>query len=280
MQTRTSLAVLGQVHTVVCALVLAAVEVASTRHPQAPFVAGRFAETPGMVNSGTPPNVPPSADCSLRELAYAYGKTLKPDRGGFADLYDALQLHACNVTAPSVRDSWSPPSSLAPRVHGPRQANHVIYVDPSSAPPRTERDDGAAKVGTGVPGSITRPLSTLQAAVTLSRDLVGPVDILLRAGTHHVATTIELGPIDSGLRIAAFPGEEAIVSGGIPLDTKWTPSAACVGCFETALPSIASIPGLRHDGVREIRARWCVPSNHIRFDTNLASPPLRRWMFH
>ena len=47
------------------------------------------------------------------------------------------------------------------------------------------------------------------------------------------------------------------LSGGVPLDPQWAPSPACgAGCFEAALPSVAAIPGLRRDGVREIRARW------------------------
>jgi hypothetical protein len=98
---------------------------------------------------------------------------------------------------------------------------------------------------------------TLAAAVNHSRTLAKPLDILLRAGTHHLITAIELGPEDSGLRIANFPGEMVELSGGVPIAPVWKKSSLCgAGCFEALLPMIASIPGLRRNGVREIRARW------------------------
>ena len=228
-----------------CCVVLAcavACSAASWREPVA-FVPGVFASTPGMVNSGTPPLVPPSADCAIRSLAWEYGKSLKPDKGGFADLYDALQLHACGVPTPPTRGSWSPPASPLPGT----ERRHVLHVDPRSKVP-------------GVPtGGVESPFPTLHSAVARSRERREPADILLRGGTHYLGELgpVELGPVDSGLRIANFPGEEAIVSGGVGLKPAWKPSAACKGCFEAVLPhAITSVPGLRRNGIREIRCRW------------------------
>ena len=89
-----------------------------------------------------------------------------------------------------------------------------------------------------------------------SRALPKPLTIALRAGTHHLNHTIELGAADSGLTIRNAPGEAAEVSGGTPLRTQWRPSAACRGCFEASLAGqVRDVVGLRLGGAREIRAR-------------------------
>ena len=76
-----------------------------------------------MVNSGTPPFVPPSADCALRKLAWEYGQHLKPDKHSFATLFDALQLDACHVPRPSQGKKCllNECVSLASNVHPPLQ---------------------------------------------------------------------------------------------------------------------------------------------------------------
>jgi len=127
----------------------------------------------------------------------------------------------------------------------------VLHVDPAAAAT-------AATAAAAATGALHRPFATVAAAIEASRSMAKPVDILLRGGTHFVGSTaLELGPRDSGIRLANFPGEAAALSGGVPLDPQWAPSPACgAGCFEAALPSVAAIPGLRRDGVREIRARW------------------------
>ena len=66
----------------------------------------------------------------------------------------------------------------------------------------------------------------------------------------------------SHLHIRNYPQERATVSGGTPLQPMWRPSAQCrsctaqCSCFEAELPELAQLPGLRLDGVREIRARY------------------------
>ena len=65
--------------------------------------------TCGMIRSGTPGDVPASADCAIRQAAWKYGQKLQPQRGEFKTLYDALQLHACDgVLAPASLDEWLP----------------------------------------------------------------------------------------------------------------------------------------------------------------------------
>ena len=64
---------------------------------------------PSLVHSGTPPDVPASADCAIRNTAWQFGKGLMPQRGTFKTLYDALQLGACNtVPLAEELDVWAP----------------------------------------------------------------------------------------------------------------------------------------------------------------------------
>ena len=209
------------------------------------FAPGVFADAGGMVNSGTPPGVPLGADCAIREMAYGFGKALKPEKGGWRALHDALQLGACGLPAPPTEDgAWRPPVRSLSMGTQPRAALHV---------------DAAAASDIGATGSAARPFRSLAAAVGRSRALPKPLSILLRQGTHYLGGSgpLELGAADSGLRIANYPGEEPTLSGATPINPEWRPSAACgAGCFEASLPAVASIPGLRRDGVREIRARW------------------------
>ena len=190
---------------------------------------------PGMVHSGTPGGIPASTDCAVRKLAWEYGQKLQPSRGGFRTLYDALQLGACNVTAPGELDEWGPLAEPLPA------GQHVLCVDPSA-----NADDA--------PGGT---YATLTSAVAASRGLRKPLTIALRAGIHHLPHTVELTAADSGLTIRNAPGERAEVSGGRNLTTNWRTSTRCKGCWEASLKGqVNDVPGLRRNGVREIRARF------------------------
>ena len=221
--------------------------VVASRPLQPPlFAPGVFADSGSMINSGTPVGVSPSTDCAIRNLAYNFGKSLKPEKGEWRALHDALQLGACGLPAPPLAaGAWRPPSTLDSSA--PQHLHSVLHVDPT------------ATSDTGATGSVDMPFRSVAAALHRSREMPKPLVILLRRGTHYLGATgpIELYPEDSGLHISNFPGEEARLSGAVPLNPQWTPSAACgPGCFQASLPNIRSIPGLRRDGVREIRARW------------------------
>jgi hypothetical protein len=192
-----------------------------------------------MIHSGTPGDVPPDADCAIRKFAYEYGQHLRPDKTKFSNLFDALQLGACGMEAPSTPDTWVAPHTSLP-------TGTLVYVDMSYGV------DSTASVN-----STKSSFATLSAAVDASRLINGPVSIVLRGGTHTLDSTINLGPADSGLRIQNYPGEYAVVSGGKKLTTSWTASTACKGCFEADLRSqVDTVTGLRKDDVREIRARY------------------------
>jgi hypothetical protein len=47
--------------------------------------------------TGKPPAVSESFDCAVRQLAYEFAKTLRPDKGDFRIVHDGLQLSGCGV---------------------------------------------------------------------------------------------------------------------------------------------------------------------------------------
>ena len=194
-----------------------------------------YGDVPGMIYSGTPIGVPPSADCALRTLAWEYGKKLQPNRSGFRTLYDALQLHACNVTAPPLlAQEWQPP--LTHSSIGKRRTT-LLYVDPRAPQEGTNVDSLRLR------GSLKAPFRSIHAALNHSRSLPKPLDIVLRQGTHFIGQTVNLGPEDSGLRFRNYAGEEAIVSGATKVDLQWEPSTACTGCTNSRMMRCASFTG-------------------------------------
>eukprot|EP00035_Acanthoeca_spectabilis_P015937 m.322480 g.322480 ORF g.322480 m.322480 type:complete len:395 (+) comp16454_c0_seq124:1404-2588(+) len=135
----------------------------------------------------------------LRSPNSRVGKTTLPQRG---TLYDTLQLHACNVTAPTVTDRWVPPQYPTP--------TNSVYVAPMAE--------------AGGDGSIEKPFATITAAVNAVKGRPEST-ILLRSGTHYSGMTT-ITPDNQHLTIQNYNGEHAIVSGGIPIPaTKqdWKP---------------------------------------------------------
>ena len=207
---------------------------------------------PSLVHSGTPPDVPASADCAIRNTAWQFGKGLMPQRGTFKTLYDALQLGACNtVPLAEELDVWAPTREPWP-LNQP-----VLVVDGSSTRSSTD-------------------FATVHEAVEESRALrrrrsdgaTIKVTILVRSGTFHLHSTLILTAEDSGLTIRSHPenreGAHAILSAGKPLKIPgWKPSEsprcpAARGCLQADLSGqgIGSIRGLRLGGARQIRARY------------------------
>ena len=225
-------------------------------------------DSPGMLHSGSP-SVTPDSDCAIRELAYNYGKHLAPSQGDFQSLFDAMQLGACNVTAPKsprtkpVGDEKSLPAVEDPLP--PATPHHaLIFVAPHGAASSSD----VVSIRDAIQHS--RVLRTKHNARFSSSTALPffAATIVLRAGTHFIGGTspIQLGREDSHLTLRSAPGVRAVVSGGVPLsDLKWTSStntacAASKGCFQASLKDVKQLPadvlGLRRNGVREIRARY------------------------
>ena len=107
----------------------------------------------------------------------------------------------------------------------------------------------AAELFVGPTGSDTNsgtknaPLASLEGAQALiaSKNLAGsePVTVWVRGGNYHLAQPFHLGPKDSGtqkapITYAAVPGQEVVLKGSLPLDSKaWKPWKG--GIFQQSL---------------------------------------------
>lgn len=158
-------------------------------------------------------------DCKMRSLAIEFAAHIQPWRPAstFAEIADALngaseKAQGCTVAAPAGLGDGGRrfgPVDAAPRV--PLGGNFSTwYVSPAGS----DSNDG----------SVGAPFATLPRALAASRANTGSNQIVLRAGTYFLASTIVLGAADAGLVVQSFPGEEAWVSGAIPLPTlAWKP---------------------------------------------------------
>lgn len=73
------------------------------------------------------------------------------------------------------------------------------------------------------PGSAEKPFATLTRARDAARAAAKrPVTILLRGGTYYLPETLLLSAEDSNATWAAWPGENPVVSGGVPV-RGWKP---------------------------------------------------------
>lgn len=76
-------------------------------------------------------------------------------------------------------------------------------------------------------GSIKHPLNRIASAVEKARTEKGDVTIYLREGKYTLDEPLVLTPRDGNdtrrLSIKTYPGERAVLSGGIPLTLKWEP---------------------------------------------------------
>ncbi len=171
--------------------------------------------------SSRPLNTPdPLFDCGWRLLALNYSAYIQPwlSQSQLQYVSDALEIVQlnCNATMAAALISSHVPSGrggvIPGRLSSAAAATTSIYVD-------------FVKGSDTNGGSITAPLKTVAAAVTMSRTSGTPAQtaIVLRNGTHFLADTITLGLADSGLSFSAFPGETPIVSGAQPLpNLQWT----------------------------------------------------------
>ena len=105
-------------------------------------------------------------------------------------------------------------------------------------------------------GTVGSPVKTVGRGLELARAVLQrggtqpSAFLVLRAGIHHLAAPLALGPADSGLTIQNHPGEEVWLSGAVPLrPSSWQPHGS--GAWRTELP-----PGSRGrnvSGLRELR---------------------------
>jgi hypothetical protein len=119
-------------------------------------------------------------------------------------------------------------------------------------------------------GSITAPLATIEAARDKADQLKGsatPVTVFLRGGTYYLNAPIVFGPANSGtaqgpIVYTAYPGEKAVISGGIKVTSAWAVSSGQI-MVTTIAPNV-KVDQLFLNGKRQILARY------PNFDSTLA----------
>lgn len=167
------------------------------------------------------------------------------------EVFDALQLDSsCGVPRPVPNGAIPPPSNPLPTGPG------VYFVSPDGSDTNS--------------GAENSPFATLQRALTATRAAAsGTKAIVLRKGTYYLgSSSIKLTAADSGLLISNYPGEEAWISGGVPLQVNWksynVSNGANVWVTDIA-PGLLSVGNGTFDGLmtlethqRLIRARSCV----------------------
>eukprot|EP01060_Flectonema_neradi_P004382 TRINITY_DN12821_c0_g1_i1.p1 TRINITY_DN12821_c0_g1~~TRINITY_DN12821_c0_g1_i1.p1 ORF type:complete len:937 (+),score=210.86 TRINITY_DN12821_c0_g1_i1:61-2871(+) len=180
-----------------------------------------YPEHPAFINPGTPGGVPPSYDCTVREHAWEFGKSLLPSRGGFRTLFDALQLGACGLTPPSQDEKeW-----MAPKWSKTSSDGLTFFCDAN-----------VQKSGDGSIGSPFKTIAEALAAVEKRPSSSTPAMINLRKGTFYLSDQLVLTKVHSNLVIQNYNGEDVTVSGGVPLTTpkdSWKPDSIIKEHWET-----------------------------------------------
>ena len=167
----------------------------------------------GPPSDGKPPGANRSFDCAVRKLAYEYAKSLRPDKGEFSVVHDALQLLRCGA---ALSGGGGGGATGAPPARGPPPPPGSVEYFVST----TDGSDGAA-------GSLAAPFATPQRGVTACRAASGgPCTVTLRGGTYYLGDSpVQLTAADDGLTLRSYAGERAELSGGEPLTgLSWSPA--------------------------------------------------------
>lgn len=188
-----------------------------------------------QVASSRPAAADPDFDCAWRRFALQYAPHTLPTLSAVQhqQLYDALELATlCNATYDDEAFELFVPGSHEGYRHRSRDheaaAGVTIYAD---------AEHGSDKTGDG---SLQKPFASLPAAVAASRKSAAasaslqpqPRTVALRAGTYRLAETLILTEEDSGLTIASYPNEEAVISGNAVL------SGCCIHVLLTGPSSL------------------------------------------
>ena len=186
--------------------------------------------------------VGPKIGCAMHKLAYEFATTtldaaalLPPGSRRRRQVWDSLftgdmeegnfgggKMGRCNQTAPAGSARPTPPSPPPLAASAP-----AFFVAPTTG------SDTAA-------GTQQAPFRTVARAVNASRAAASPGKprrVVLRSGMHFLASSLSLGPEDSGLVLENAAGEEAWLSGAAPLSQlQWSqyrppsPPGSLSGC--------------------------------------------------
>ena len=162
-------------------------------------------------------------DCPMRRFVLAYAARVQPSLSSIQLQHIADALNGAEEIAPGCHIDV--PSAFATDTNR-RTSRFKVFPLPEDNTPQWFVDPLHGKDSN--PGTKQAPFATITTAIKASRATThaGQRSIILRQGTHRVSPPgLLLGPADSGLRIQAYPGEEAWMSGGtqLPKDLAWTP---------------------------------------------------------
>lgn len=226
-------------------------------------------------------------DCKMRAAAMEFAYDIAPQwtAADYQRVADALNgsphfenlvghPYQCNVSTLAL-----PGTSAAVASSGPRFTFPLPLPESGVATLYVDANKGSDTTGTG---TYDAPFQTVHKAVAASRAASGGgggATIVLRGGTYYFGAAglgaIALGAADSGLTFQAYPGEQPIISGAVPLPAglNWQPYKTTGGAniWQASLAGtgISGVPGLRLNGTRLIRARYPNADPEIGFGSTL-----------
>jgi len=108
------------------------------------------------------------------------------------------------------------------------------------------------------PGTLSRPFRSIQAALDHGKSVAAksPVTVLLRAGTYHLESPLEIDASHSAspLTIRAYRAEKVVISGGARLNLNWRPYRD--GIYKADVPEGFDTDQLFVNSQRRILARY------------------------
>lgn len=147
---------------------------------------------------------------------------------------------------------------------------HALAADPEIYVSPAGNDRWSGRLSEPSADGRDGPFATLARAVAAARQ-GGPKVIRLRAGTYRLTETLQLGPQDQDLHLAAYRGEQPVLSGGEPV-TGFREEAG--GLFSAPLgrePGLdLSVAGTRLDAARSgdydpadpVRSGWFIAQGY------------------
>ena len=196
--------------------------------------------SPGPPHPTPPPPPPPSPkppapgppanfSCAIGEAGFEFAKHVQPERTNLTGVWQSLVAPHCHGTAAALRGPDTGVAAATARgqpghgLWGWRQGVRSLE-DPTTTVCSLHVDSTAGKDAAGS-GTATNPFRTIVYAITqVPRGQ--PCTVLLAAGTHHVHSTIVIGPELNNLTVQSAVGATAVISGGLELASlEWEPVA-------------------------------------------------------
>jgi len=219
-----------------------------------------------FVAASPPNNVPTSFDCLMRKAAYEYGQKLLPRKQNFVELYYALDLGRdtgddchLDIATPTRTTSTVLTSSKRSLLRQDGLPRDAVFVAPHSL-----KSHCGSKHQKHLLGSKSNPFDSVQQAVDYAVAFTESKHVVLREGTYYLSDTLTLTPDHNGLFLLAYPNEQPVLSGGIPLTILegWKPYKTegdqniWVTNLKNSNPNLKDMPGLHVNGKRATRARY------------------------